>query len=315
MTNIIVDPRFRDKIPKPTPEELEQLERNILADGYIREPLVIWKGQNILIDGHNRWTIYQKHTEELPFPDVREMEFENENSAEDWMLMNQLGRRNLSPEQCSVLRAQVYRTMRKSVGAPEGNVNAKKQNIQNGSFVFEPTGNTAEKTAKRLGVGKGTIIRDDQFLRGLEAAEEVAPGFKDEVLNGETKAKKAEVAELRNKEPEDRLQAIEEIRSPKPRVTFPSGNKDWKTKPTAEEKEIAKRDERVTDRHAEVEYAVEDLVEELTIIQNDFFQKYLLALDIHRDVALDTAKGRREVLGCIKEFEKKFNTEVKEIFK
>lgn len=315
MTNIIVDPRFRDKIPKPTPEELAQLEKNILTDGYIREPLVIWKWHDVLIDGHNRWTIYQKHTEELPFPDVREMEFEDENAAEDWMLMNQLGRRNLTPEQCSVLRAQVYRTMRKSHGnnAERGD-DGRFQRTQNGYSGAEAT-RTSELAAKRLGVGKGTIIRDDQFLRGLEAAEEVSPGFKDEVLTGETKAKKAEVAELRNKEPEDRLQAIEEIRIPKPKVTFPSGNKDWKTKPTAEEEEIAKRDERVTNRHAKVEYTVEDLVEELTIIQNDFFQKYLLALDVHRDVALDTAKGRREVLGCIKEFEKKFNTEVKEIFK
>lgn len=312
MTNIIVEPRFRDKIPKPTPEEFRQMEENIVSEGKIRDPLVVWAGKNILLDGHNRWAIYQKHQDVLPFPTIEELPFDDECAAEDWVLFNQLGRRNLSPEQCSVLRAQVYRTMRKAHG---GDRRSEEFSSDQNGHLKGNSERTAEKAAERLGVGRTTIIRDEQFLRGLEAAEEVAPGFKDEVLTGETKAKKAEVAELRNKEPEDRLQAIEEIRSPKPKVTFPSGNKDWKTKPTAEEEEIAKRDERVTNRHAKVEYTVEDLVEELTAIQNDFFQKYLLALDIHRDVALDTAKGRREVLGCIKEFEKKFNIEVKEIFK
>ena len=67
--DIIVDPRFRDKIPKPSEEERRRLEENILADGLVREPLVLWKGTNILVDGHNRWDIIQKHPE-IPYSTI-----------------------------------------------------------------------------------------------------------------------------------------------------------------------------------------------------------------------------------------------------
>src|SRR5258706_14004744 len=46
-----------------TDEQKLQLERNILEEG-CREPLIVWpnnKGQMVLIDGHNRLKICQKH--------------------------------------------------------------------------------------------------------------------------------------------------------------------------------------------------------------------------------------------------------------
>ena len=184
---------------------------------------------------------------------------------------------------------------------------------------------TSGEIGKEFGIDGKTVRRAEKFAQGVDKIREVDQATADKVLAGKANVTKTAVQALSKAEPEavkaatEKIKAgetinVENLRNPN-RVTFPSGNKDWKTKPTAEEEEIAKRDERVTNRHAKVEYTVDDLVEELTIIQNDFFQKYLLALDIHRDVALDTAKGRLEVLGCIKKFEKKFNTEVKEIFK
>ena len=306
MTNIIVDPRFRDKIPKPTPEERRRLEENILADGYVREPLVLWAGRNTLVDGHNRWEIIQSHPE-LPYRTV-EQEFSNEWAVIAWICRNQLGRRNISKVVYDKLLQEEHDAVQKSYGGDR-----RSDEFSSGENLHLKK--TRAMIADEHGIAEGTVKAAVEFGRGLDAAEEVVPGIKDAVLSGEEKHSKRDIAALRNiKNPEERKEAVENLRNPN-RVTFPSGNKDWKTKTTAEEEQIAKRDERVTNRHAKVEYTVEDLVEELTAIQNDFFQKYLLALDIHRDVALDTAKGRREVLGCIKEFEKQFNIEVKEIFK
>lgn len=302
--DIIVDPRFRDKIPKLNPEEYRQLEENILSDGEIRDPLILWRGYNILIDGHNRWKIYQAHSDVLPFPGVRELPFEDENAAVDWMLMNQLGRRNLNEMQITALRGQLYKTMKKAVGAPQGNKNAEKQCTQNGNIESDEPRRVSEQMANRLGIGKNTVIRAEQFLDGLDAAEAVVPGFKDEILSGQTKARQADVAELRKAEPEQIAERVEEIR--KPKVTFPSGNvsKPKKLSPAAQE--IAENDKRTTDKNAVVEYGIDDLLEDLRMLQNDFVDKYHHAIDLHMDVATDNGK---KVLALMKEFE----TEWKEI--
>lgn len=55
---ITIDNEFQNLIPPLTDEEFAQLETNILRDG-IRDALITWHG--ILIDGHNRYRIAQKH--------------------------------------------------------------------------------------------------------------------------------------------------------------------------------------------------------------------------------------------------------------
>jgi ParB family chromosome partitioning protein len=87
---MIIDPELKALIPPLAPEELAQLEANILADG-CRDPLVTWHG--ILIDGHNRFAICSKHG--LGFETVA-MEFESRAHVRVWMRDNQGGRRNLS---------------------------------------------------------------------------------------------------------------------------------------------------------------------------------------------------------------------------
>ena len=37
-----IDPEFAEKIPPLTPEEYEQLEANILSEGAVLSPLIIW---------------------------------------------------------------------------------------------------------------------------------------------------------------------------------------------------------------------------------------------------------------------------------
>ena len=48
-----VDPEFQGKIPPLTFEELNQLEANILRDGRIINPIIVWEG--LIVDGHNRF--------------------------------------------------------------------------------------------------------------------------------------------------------------------------------------------------------------------------------------------------------------------
>ena len=105
-----------------------------------------------------------------------------------WMCRNQLGRRNITDEQKTVLIGEAYKAQKMSVGAPEGNKNAEKQSRQNGDFVLKSEGKTKDVIAKQFGISGSTVERSERFVDGLNAAEEVSPGIKDAVLSGAVKA-------------------------------------------------------------------------------------------------------------------------------
>ena len=92
MTQITVDPEFAGLIPPLQADELDQLKASIMADG-CRDALVVWKGHNILVDGHNRYKICQDNGIEFR---VTEREFVDRSQVTEWMIRNQLARRNIS---------------------------------------------------------------------------------------------------------------------------------------------------------------------------------------------------------------------------
>ena len=52
MINLKIDPEFQSQIPPLTDDEFKQLEENILKEGKLISPLIVWG--NTLVDGHNR---------------------------------------------------------------------------------------------------------------------------------------------------------------------------------------------------------------------------------------------------------------------
>lgn len=89
--DIVVNEELKAYIEPMTPEEYEALERSILAEGY-RDALVLWG--EILIDGHHRYAICQKHG--LPFQTVQHPNFQSMDDVHLWMIDQHLGRRSLS---------------------------------------------------------------------------------------------------------------------------------------------------------------------------------------------------------------------------
>ena len=43
-----IDPEFEEKIPPLTDDEFQQLENNILADGIVINPIIVWNG--VIVD-------------------------------------------------------------------------------------------------------------------------------------------------------------------------------------------------------------------------------------------------------------------------
>lgn len=110
LTALKIDPEFQGKIPPLTSEELDQLEKNIVSDGKVINPIIVWNG--LIIDGHNRYAILQKHPD-IPYT-VHEKEFADRYEAIVWICKNQLGRRNLTVEQKNYLIGKQYEAEKQS---------------------------------------------------------------------------------------------------------------------------------------------------------------------------------------------------------
>lgn len=81
LTALKIDPEFQGKIPPLTSAELDQLEKNIVSDGKVINPIIVWNG--LIIDGHNRYAILQKHPD-IPYT-VHEKEFADRYEAIVWI--------------------------------------------------------------------------------------------------------------------------------------------------------------------------------------------------------------------------------------
>jgi phage N-6-adenine-methyltransferase len=99
--NIKIDPEFHALIPPLSDDEIAQLEENIRAEG-CRDALVTWQG--ILVDGHNRFEICERL--KIPYKTTA-IELPGRAAAIEWIINNQVGRRNLSASQRATLAVEL----------------------------------------------------------------------------------------------------------------------------------------------------------------------------------------------------------------
>lgn len=88
-----VDKRF-ERLTPVSNEELKALENLIVGDGEIHAPIVVWKGQNIIVDGHERWNVLKKHPE-LPYS-IKEIEFQDWREVIVWIVEHHIARKSFT---------------------------------------------------------------------------------------------------------------------------------------------------------------------------------------------------------------------------
>ena len=158
--HIKIDTEFLNLIPPLSEDEYKQLEANCVREG-IRDALVVWPqpdGDNILIDGHNRFKIAEKHGLEYR---TQAVSFEERDEAKLWIIDNQLGRRNLIAYVATalVLKKKEILAKQKHPGArndlnpdQKSGRGEKKENMEN---------RTDRQLAKLAGVSHDTIHKVD----------------------------------------------------------------------------------------------------------------------------------------------------------
>ncbi len=175
-----IDNEFRNYIRPLSSEEYDKLEASILSEG-IRDPLVIWQG--ILLDGYHRYKIAQEHG--LEYKTV-EVELPDRDAAKEWILVNQLGRRNLTEQEASYYRGKLY-------SAKKQHQYIHPKSVEQNVLRLD----TAEELGKQYGVSHMTIKRDEQFSQAVDkVANEVGTEARNAILSGQAKVPKERVEQL-----------------------------------------------------------------------------------------------------------------------
>ena len=287
MEQLRIDPEFKCKIPPLTEAEYFQLRDNILADGEVREPIVVWNG--IIVDGHNRWRIIQENPG-IPYK-TREMNFADKWAAFDWMYKNQLGRRNLTEQQETYLRGKLYEARKHVHGGDRRSIDFSR--AQNAPLKEKQS--TAEELGRELGLNHATIKRSEQYAHGIDAIRECDNETADAILTGKLAPKKADIIAIAKACEDDRTAMIERMKKGEPvlEVEIPGVikaeiNRKYNGGGTAEYRErrdkIAETVADMYDQDKKVEFTFDDLLQEIKWNAESYIYSLNLTIQDHKDI-------------------------------
>lgn len=169
---LTVDPEFKALIPPLSADEYGLLQTSILGEG-CRDAIVVWQGQNIILDGHNRYTICTANG--VPFR-VVERAFDSRAAAKVWMLTNQLARRNL-PEPARVklaleLKPALEEQARERMESGKGDDGSGGRGNTKNPVAHVPqglNGRTRDKVAAQAGVSSRKMSQAEYVLKKAPA--------------------------------------------------------------------------------------------------------------------------------------------------
>lgn len=205
MKELKINPRFEKFSPKKKPDEIEELKNSLKKKGYVGSPILTWHG--FIVDGHNRYKMCQelgikidleKNVEEIELGD-----FAEEIDAMDWMLTHQLSSKNLTVNERMAMVNDFKEEVRIENERKKINGNKLGAAITNGKSVALQLECEREKkhsdtwtdsqTAKKAGVGVGTVARYNKVMNSNEE------DLKEKVKTGQVTVNKA-YEEVRKRE-------------------------------------------------------------------------------------------------------------------
>ncbi|MBF0345757.1 MAG: hypothetical protein HQL06_16200 [Nitrospirae bacterium] len=194
---IIIDAEFKSTIPDLTAEEYLQLEENIVKEG-CRDPLVVWKGYKVLLDGHNRYKICQAHN--ISYNTV-EMEFSDRIDVKRWIIMNQIGKRNITNETRLYLIGKYYREIRHSHGGDRTGASHKSCDLK-----------TNEIVGIQFKVHPNTVLNASTYAENIDTlGYHHGNAFKNKILHREIKITQEEVKVITSKSIDEQKAIVAEI--------------------------------------------------------------------------------------------------------
>ena len=153
------------------------------------------------------------------------LSFESREEVLAWICKNQLGRRNLTPEQKKFLIRKQYSVEHRKPGGNGNNQHtaAAKKTAPEKLCQIDTISPTASKAsvrkqiAERNNVSESYVARSEKFMRGLEIMEQMVPGMQEKILSGQFKVRDADMYRLARADFPNRKQIVHEILHPEGR--------------------------------------------------------------------------------------------------
>lgn len=209
LDDLIIDPEFESVIPPLTQLEFNQLRENILEDNEIFHPIIVWG--NTIVDGHNRYKILQEH-QKLPYR-IRKLDFEDRYEVIAWICKNQIGRRNLSDAQLTILIGHRLEAEKKRRGGDRKSAKEKSKPQNEVLILGENT--TSQKIANEYGISKATVERAGEFVRALDIAKEHDANIERDILAGDINPSKKDVIHIGKAPKEEVPELVAQLREQK----------------------------------------------------------------------------------------------------
>ncbi len=183
MTEPHIHPELERNLRALAADERDELEQSILAEG-CRDPIVVWREENAILDGHNRFSVCKEHG--IPFK-VVQVGLPSLEAALAWQVRNQFGKRNLSPAEIAYLRGREYLSVKQGHGGDRrGDSSGQTDHLKSG-----------EQVAARHGVGEKTVRRDAAFADAVDVlAGALGDDIRTEILAGDAPLSKQDVVTL-----------------------------------------------------------------------------------------------------------------------
>jgi hypothetical protein len=190
-----IDPEFKNWIMPLQEDEYKRLEMSIIESG-CRDPLVVWNG--ILIDGHNRYKMCKEHGIDFK---VHEMQFKSREEVKEWMIQNQLSRRNVTKLHRTYFIGKLYVSQKSKHGG-----------VRKRGMGDEDT-RTSGRLGKQFNMSKSTVERAGNFALNIDMiAINCGLDVRDKILSGDLAITKKEVYILANMEKNNQMMVFEKMR-------------------------------------------------------------------------------------------------------
>jgi hypothetical protein len=178
--------KFKEAIPPLSADEYQNLRESLLREG-CRDAIIVWNG--VIVDGYNRYEICKEL--DISF-NSSEMNFESDAAVIEWILLNQLSRRNLT----DVERGRVALKLKEGFAAKAKENQGARTDLLAGLPKSEPS-NTRKNLARLAGLGERTLAK-------IEKVDNEAPEIIRNAMGGLLSVNKAaQITDILKQLPEE----------------------------------------------------------------------------------------------------------------
>jgi hypothetical protein len=189
-----VHPDLKALLPPQSEDERRRLTEKIAAEGCAPGAIVVASSiededEYILIDGHNTVEVCEQLG--IRYSKPRVITLKSLDEAREWIINNQLARRNLTDEQRAYFIGKKYLAAKQQhVGQTVGN-------------CCPPGGRVSEEIAKQHGIAERTVRNNAQFAEAVDHIGATDPAAKEQILTGQSGETRAQIIARANGTPGD----------------------------------------------------------------------------------------------------------------